>query len=66
MRKFVMIESTIKSVVESDRAPSRSIENRRIVIAATLFALLLIGEAALVIHAARTIPDFLINYYAVP
>jgi hypothetical protein len=66
MRKFVMIESTIKSVVESDRAPSRSIENRRIVIAATLFALPLIGEAALVIHAARTIPDFLINYYAVP
>jgi hypothetical protein len=61
-----MIESTIKSVVQSDRAPSRSIENRRIVIAATLLALLLIGEAALVIHAARTIPDFLTNYYAVP
>jgi hypothetical protein len=61
-----MIESTIKSVVRSDRAPSHSIENRRIVIAATLFALLLIGEAALVIHAARTIPDFVINYYTVP
>lgn len=61
-----MVESTIKSVVQSDRAPSRPIEDRRIVIAATLFALLLIGEAALFIHAARTIPDFLINYYVVP
>jgi uncharacterized protein with HEPN domain len=61
-----MSESTIKSVVQSDRAPPRAFENRRIVIAATLFALLLIGEAALFIHAARTIPDFLINYFEVP
>ena len=61
-----MVESTIKSVVQSDRAPSRVIEDRRTFIAATLFALLLIGEAALLMHAARTIPDFLINYYAAP
>jgi hypothetical protein len=61
-----MSESTIKSVVQSHRAPSRAVENRRIVIATILFALLLIGEAALFMHAVRTIPDFLINYYAVP
>jgi hypothetical protein len=61
-----MVESTTKSIVQSKRAPSRTIEDRWIVVAATLFALLLIGEAALFMHAARTIPDFLINYYAVP
>lgn len=57
-----MTESTIKSVIPSDRAASRAAENRRIAIVATLFALLLIGEAALIIHAALTFPDFLINY----
>lgn len=61
-----MIESTIKSVVQSDRAPSRARDNRRIVIAAALFALLLVGEAALFMHAERTIPDFLIDYYEIP
>jgi hypothetical protein len=42
----------------------RAIEDRRTVIAVMLFAMLLIGDAALFMHAA--IPDFLINYYAVP
>jgi hypothetical protein len=31
-----------------------------------LFALLLIGEAVLFMHAVQTIPDILMNYYAVP
>jgi hypothetical protein len=61
-----MVESTIKSVVRSNRAPLRAVEDRRTIIAVALLALLLIGDAALLMHAAQTIPDFLINYYAVP
>lgn len=40
-------------------AEHRDVENPRIVIAVALFALLLLGEAVLFMHAARTIPDFL-------
>jgi hypothetical protein len=47
-------------------AKQRAVENRRVVIAAALFALLLLGEAALFMQAVRTIPDFLINDYALP
>jgi hypothetical protein len=52
----------------SDRgnAQQTAVENRRIVIAAALFALLLIGEAALFMQAVRAIPDFLTNYYVLP
>lgn len=47
--------------LSSDRcnAERRAVENPRIVIAAALFALLLLGEAVLFMHAVRTIPDFL-------
>jgi hypothetical protein len=64
---------THKTVLNPEPLPSnrsdarqRAVANRRIVIAAALFALLLIGEAALFMQAVRTIPDFLINDYALP
>ncbi len=47
-------------------ARRRAVKNGRIVIAAALFALVLIGEAVLFIHSIRTIPDFLMNYYPAP
>ncbi len=37
----------------------RSVENSRLVIAAVFIVLLLIGEAALFVHAVKTMPDFL-------
>ncbi len=37
----------------------RSVENSRLVIAAVFIVLLLIGEAALFVHAVNTMPDFL-------
>jgi hypothetical protein len=37
----------------------RSVENGRLVIAAALIVLLLMGEAALFAHAVKTMPDFL-------
>jgi hypothetical protein len=37
----------------------RSVENSWLVIAAVFIVLLLIGEAALFVHALRTMPDFL-------
>lgn len=47
--------------LSSDRfnAEHSAVENSRVVIAAALFALLLLGEAMLFVHAVRTIPDFL-------
>ena len=49
--------------LSSDRcnADQKGVENRRIVVALALFALLLLGEAALFMQAVRTVPDFL-NY----
>ena len=38
---------------------SRSVENSRLVIAAVLIVLMLIGEAALFAYAVKTMPDFL-------
>jgi hypothetical protein len=37
----------------------RPVENSWLVIAAVFIVLLLIGEAALFVHAVRTMPDFL-------
>jgi hypothetical protein len=61
-----MTTDTASRPSERSSAQDRSIENRRIVIAAALFALLLICGAALFVHAVRTIPDVLLNYYPVP
>ena len=44
----------------------RSVENRRLGIAAGLVLLLLMGEAALFVHGVKTVPDFLSLFVAVP
>ena len=41
----------------------RSVENSWLLIAAVFIVLLLIGEAALFVHAVKTMPDFLSQAY---
>jgi hypothetical protein len=63
---FSTDKTTEPSLSDRSSVQRRFVENRWLVVAAAFFALLLIGEAALFMHAVRTIPDFLVNYNAVP
>lgn len=59
-------EASPQALPSHREAQPRAVENRRVVIAAALFAALLIGEAALFMLAVRTVPGFVDYTLAYP